>query len=233
MPAVRSKEPPNPRARFIAVGKGLFARHGYEQTPISTIAREAETSESQLVRYFGGKAGLLEAIFDEGWRSLNDQIQRLVADAPDSCTAILGILTAILTAFRRDPDLARVFLFEGRRVRGEHGEIILSTGFRKFADMLTRLIRRGQQDGGIAKALDAAAVASALMGAAEGMLRDSLLATHGRKPAPYSERSIQRVFTAIVESLGAAPPARINAGLRRPTGFARDRTRASASARRR
>ena len=39
------------RSRLLAAGKTLFARHGYEQASTAAIAREAGTSESQLVRY--------------------------------------------------------------------------------------------------------------------------------------------------------------------------------------
>src|SRR5262249_320630 len=56
------------RSRLLAAGKELFARHGYEQASTAAIARLAGTSESQLVRYFDGKAGLLQAIFNESWR---------------------------------------------------------------------------------------------------------------------------------------------------------------------
>ena len=40
------------RTRLLASGKTLFARLGYEQTSTAAIAREAFTSESQLVRHF-------------------------------------------------------------------------------------------------------------------------------------------------------------------------------------
>ena len=189
------------RARLLVAGKRLFARMGYEPASTSLVAKEAETSESQLVRHFGGKAGLLEAIFNEHWKPMNEAILRLVADAPDSRTAIAGSLTMILTTFRRDPELAALMLLEGRRVRGDRHEVALSTGFQEFTEIVRRLIRRGQQDGTIAPHLEDAAVASALMGAAEGMTRDALMARLADQPAPFSDRGIQTVFTMFVRAL--------------------------------
>src|SRR3982751_1957287 len=61
------------RTRLLAAGKELFAREGYEQASTAAIAKAAGTSESQLMRYFGGKAGLLDAIFNESWAPLNDE----------------------------------------------------------------------------------------------------------------------------------------------------------------
>src|SRR6266849_9924213 len=106
------------RDRLLSAGKTLFGRLGYEQTSTAAIAREAGTSESQLVRYFGGKSGLLEAIFNESWGALNEAIRTHVAESEHGREAILRILSLIAEAFGRDHDIAQLFLFEGRRIRG-------------------------------------------------------------------------------------------------------------------
>ena len=64
------------RTRLLQAARSLFARNGFEQTSTSAIAREAGTSESQLVRYFGTKAGVLDAIFEEAWTPMNAKIER-------------------------------------------------------------------------------------------------------------------------------------------------------------
>src|SRR5437016_12757149 len=90
------------RDRLLSAGKTLFARLGYEQTSTAAIAREALTSESQLVRHFEGKAGLLAAIFEEGWRPLNDAVQSVVADASSAREALLAVLSTVAAAFGKD-----------------------------------------------------------------------------------------------------------------------------------
>ena len=67
------------RDRLLSAGKTLFGRLGYEQTSTAAIAREAGTSESQLVRYFGGKSGLLEAIFNQAWEGLTSPNRSMAA----------------------------------------------------------------------------------------------------------------------------------------------------------
>ena len=49
---------------YLFSGKRLFARNGYENTSTVAIAREAGTSESQLMKHFGSKQGLLAAVLD-------------------------------------------------------------------------------------------------------------------------------------------------------------------------
>jgi AcrR family transcriptional regulator len=196
------------RSRLLAAGKTLFARHGYEQTSTAAIAREAGTSESQLVRYFDGKAGLLEAIFNESWRPLNEEVQKRIANSPHARDAVLGVLSAVTKAFGQDPELAFLFLFEGRRVRGATQEIVLSKGFLQFAELVRALIRRGQQDGSFPPDFRDAAVASAVMGAAEGMIRDRLIAQRFGRPSPFSEREIRHIFAAMLQGLSQPQPAR-------------------------
>src|SRR5688500_5416724 len=112
------------RMRLLNAGKSLFARNGYEQTATSAIARESGSSESQLIRYFGGKAGLLEAIFNEAWSGLNESVQLHIAEAAHGRDAIIRILSLMIQAFSRDHDIAFLFLFEGRRMRGGTHEVV-------------------------------------------------------------------------------------------------------------
>src|SRR6266513_2718894 len=148
-----------------------MAEAGYERVSTAAIAREAGTSESQLVRYFGSKAGLLETIFDESWAPLNPQIARLVAAAPTAREAMITVLSTMIGAFERDPELAKLLMFEGRRVRGDNAEVLITQGFRDFAKLVLSLIERGQKDGSFSTALKPQAMTSALLGAAEGMIR--------------------------------------------------------------
>lgn len=188
------------RSRLLLSAKSLFAKLGYEQTSTSAVARDAGTSESQLVRYFGSKAGLLEAIFDDAWRPVNAQIHDMLADAGSGRDAVAGVLTTVLGALDRDDELATIFLFEGRRIR-QDSEVRMSSGFMEFADVVHRLIRRGQKDGSFSAAFDALAVSAALIGAAEGMVRERLLSRRAGKARPFPDRQVHRVFEAMLDAV--------------------------------
>lgn len=189
------------RARLLAAGKSLFSRLGYEQTSTAAIAREAASSESQLVRYFGGKSGLLEAIFNEAWRGLNEEIRTHIEESEHGREAILRVLGLFVEAFGRDHDIAFLFLFEGRRVRGH--EVTLSKGFLQFIDLICSLVRRGQEDGSFRRDVSEIVLTSAMLGCAEGMIRDRMIAERAGQPSPFSDEVIQQVFEAMVNGLGA------------------------------
>jgi len=199
MPPVDGDNTQTSRMRLLAAGKSLFSRLGYEQTSTAAIAREAGTSESQLVRYFGGKAGLLDAIFNESWGGLNEVVRTHAAVAEHGRDAILRILSLVVEAFGRDHDTAFLFLFEGRRIRGN--EVTLSKGFLDFYAVVHQLIRRGQQDGSFRADVNDSVLASAMLGCAEGMIRDRLMAERMGQPNPFSDEDVARVFAAMVSGL--------------------------------
>ncbi|MDE2090779.1 MAG: TetR/AcrR family transcriptional regulator [Gammaproteobacteria bacterium] len=189
------------RERLLAAAKHLIAEEGYERVSTAAIAREAGTSESQLVRYFGTKAGLLETIFDESWAPINPELTRLVAASTTAHEATIAILAAMINVCERDPDLAKLLFFESRRLRGDTAEVQLSKGFLDFSKLVVHLIERGQKDGSFSQALQPIAVCSALLGAAEGMIRDRLLATNQHQPPPFPQSQIRTIFEAIVTGL--------------------------------
>jgi len=189
------------RARLLAASKSLFARFGYEQSSTAAIAREAGTSESQLVRYFETKAGLLRAVFDESWIPLNEQVETVIAAAGTARQAMLAVAATMEQALGEDPELAFLFLLEGRRVRGARREIILSNGGLAFEERIRRLILRGQADGSFSRALSHCAIAAAVNGAMEGMVRDRVVAVRrGERPA-FSEGEINQVLAALLDGL--------------------------------
>jgi AcrR family transcriptional regulator len=193
------------RSRLLEAGKSLFAQVGYEQASTAAISRAAGTSESQLVRYYRGKAGLLEAIFNDGWQPLNQRIQQVVAGAADSREALLGVLSTVTDVLGRDHDLAYLLLFEGRRLRGGSPEIFLSQGFVDFQNLLRLLINRGKRDGTLRVDLSDAALGSAMLGATEAMIRDRLVAERAAKPNPFTDDEVREVFAAMLNGLAPRP----------------------------
>jgi len=187
--------------RLLNAGKTLFARNGYEQTSTAAIARSAGSSESQLIRYFGGKAGLLEAIFDDSWASINDEVQQQIEKAEHGRAAIIRILSLLIQALSRDHETAFLFLFEGRRTRGATHEVVLSKGFVQFLQIVDMLIDRGRDDGSFRTDLPATVLSSVLRGAAEGMVRDQVLAIRNREPQPFTDEHMLATFAAVVNGL--------------------------------
>ena len=195
------------RERLLDAAKRLFAAHGYEQTATSAIARVAGTSESQLMRYFGGKVGLLETLFEDAWAHLNARVARAVKTVDNDREALLGAIQSIVGALSRDPDLAMLFMFEGRRIRGDEARVRVSRGYLHFADTIRGFVRKAQATRELDPALDATAVTSAVLGATEAMIRDRLLAKTGTGKG-FAEREIRRTLDAMLKGMAGKTASR-------------------------
>jgi AcrR family transcriptional regulator len=188
------------RERLLAAAKSLFSRLGYEQTSTAAIAREAETSESQLVRYFGGKSGLLEALFNQAWAAMEGELTEQVTAAAHGREALVRVLETMTDALVRDRDAAALFLFEGRRIRGR--EVVLSKGFVKFLELLEEQARRGRDDGSLRTDIEEQVISSAALGCIEGLLRDRMIAERSGSAGAFELAAIKRAFEAMVAGLG-------------------------------
>jgi AcrR family transcriptional regulator len=206
MPSRPSVEPGSSRSRLLHAAKRLFAAQGYEQTATSAIAREAGTSESQLMRYFGGKVGLLDALLNDAWDELNQRVRDATAAAPTPRDALLDLLLMLAASLGRDAELAALFLFEGRRMRGDK-RVRVSEGYQALAELARSLVRKAQTSREIDHRLDPGAVTSALLGACEAMVRERVLArsTGGRA---FAEREIRRTLEAMLAGMAGTRPAR-------------------------
>lgn len=189
--------------RFLHAALKLFARAGYDQTTTSTLARDAGSSESQLIRHFGDKLGLLEALFNRAWIGINEGARKIVQENPSPRRAFEAILALVMEAFAGDPDMATVFLLEGRRIRRGSQNVLITHGYREFTQTLEKLIERGQESGAFVRDIHGPALTSALMSAGEGMLRDRLIARRSGQPQPFDVQDVRRTFSLLLDGISA------------------------------
>ncbi len=191
--------------RILQAGRDLFSEDGYENTTTSAIARRAGTSESQLIKHFGSKEGLLEGIFDRAWQRMAQGV-RHVQDAPmPPLEKLRGLTELMISALENDKQLRTLMLLEGRRIR-KHGHMVMMTrGFQQVLSVLDGLLRGLQEAGRLKSDLHPQAVRSALIGAFEGLLRDQLLAERSSFPASYDGAELRAAFKAVLECFLVEP----------------------------
>jgi AcrR family transcriptional regulator len=187
--------------RILAAAKRLFASQGYEATSTMAIARLAGTSESQMMKHFGSKEGLLEAILDEGWKSMGAALAK-VSSMPAGTEKLMAMLEVVLETLNRDPDLKELYLLEGRRIRREGRHVVLSAGYIEFVKMVDEVLKKMSAAGQLRPGISADAVRSAIMGMAEGVLRDQVLARRrGEFTADYTEEEFKALYAACLQGV--------------------------------
>ena len=189
------------RRRILQAGKHHFAHNGYDATSLSEIAQAIDMPYAELSHYYDHKLDLLMAIFDDGWSSINLRFADIVIDSHKTRDAMLALMVAMMRILEKDPDLARLLLFEGRRPLPGSGEIRFSKGYQRFMELCTELAARGQRDGSLRKGHPPRLLAAMLVGGAENLLRDRVLMKQETGKAPYSDQMVVAVFDALLTSL--------------------------------
>ena len=200
MPETNNLEPYPPlssRDRILFAAKRLFALNGYENTSTVAIAREAATSESQLMKHFGSKQGLLVAIFDRGWASIDERIQ-MVQHHGSAADRLFAVLEAVVIELENDSDLKELMMLESRRVRRDNRDVLISQGFQQFTNVLDRILRQMRDQGKLRPGVNLEAVRAALVGMTEGLLRDQVVAKRAGTSASYGFEDVKKVLELIV-----------------------------------
>jgi AcrR family transcriptional regulator len=121
----------------------VFARQGYDQTPVGDVAREAGVAYGLVYHYFASKEAVLEAVFREAWGRLLAAVA-LAEEKGDTADRQLELVVEIvLRAWRDDPNLVRLLV---RDVTRSPHVAELDEIEDAFAS-LERIVRRGQDEG--------------------------------------------------------------------------------------
>jgi len=180
--------------------KDLFAERGYEDSSTAEICRLAGTSQSQLVKHFNSKLGLLEAVFENAWEQINPAIRLAVQKIPSPTDKLRIVVDMVLTFLERDRALRTLFLLEGRRIRGDGHMVVLTPGFVEFIHFLDAILEEMAAKGELSPDVHIQALRSGFMGAIEGMLRDQDLARTSHFPATYSEADSRVIFSIFLSA---------------------------------
>lgn len=185
--------------RILRAAKHLFAETGYENTSTVAIAREAGTSESQLMKHFGSKQGLLLAILDRGWNGILERV-KATNHAASPADRLVAMLSATTIEFENDPQLKVIAALESRRIRRDSTDVAVSGGYRRYREILDRLLIDMRTEGQIRADLNLDAVRAAVIGLADGLWRDQIVANRAGMAASYSFDDVQRVIELLVGS---------------------------------
>ena len=190
--------------RILRAAKQLFAQNGYENTSTVAIARDAGTSESQLMKHFGSKQGLLMAILDRGWNTIIERIKATVP-ANSSSDHLVAMLTAATIEFENDAQFKVLAALEARRIRKDSNEVMISRGYRRFREMFDRVLTDMRTEGFIRPDLNLDAVRAAILGFADGLWRDQIIASRAGIASNYGFDDIQKVLELLLEVFQEQP----------------------------
>jgi AcrR family transcriptional regulator len=152
------------------------------------------------MKHFGSKAGVLEAIFNEGWGQILEEARAASQNLTSPVQKLAAISACVLRRLETDSELKLLMLLEGRRIRREGPVVALTEGFLGFVGLLDGVIAEMRTTHVLRPELDPQAVRSALMGMLEGMMRDRYLADQVRFPADFQAGQLQEILGLVLRS---------------------------------
>ena len=191
------------RRRILAVAKHKIARFGFESVSLQDIAHSADVPWIEFLVHFEDKPSVMNAILEQGWRDLIPRLTEAAFNSISARNGILSVLALMTNVMQKDEDLVRIMLLEGRRPDPESGELGLTTGYRRFVQICTELVVRGQKDGSVKPNLHPRVIASMIVGALEGMLRDRLIVEQDDTITPYTGTYLMSAYDVLVSGLKA------------------------------
>lgn len=183
-PDVRTNE-------LIDCAQRLFFEHGYENTTVNDVIREAGLSKGAFYHYFASKEALLEALAARMARQSLDEMRPLLEDPTLDAVGRLNTLFASSRRMKVDmaPQLKNTFnaLFKPENIVLYHriDEALTAVTL----PFMTEILRRGQEEGSL-DAPDPEAMALMLLNLRLGV-------------AKVMHRALQRAEAGDVESAAA------------------------------
>jgi AcrR family transcriptional regulator len=185
------------RTKILETAARLFATHGYENTSLSQVARDAAVSKALIFWHFETKENLFRAVLsrtvepysldlDLDGLSETEQLKKLIDLYYEFVTENLYSVRFFLSLFLRD-EAPQSDLFAR----------ILEL-YEMYRCQLREIIERGQQNGTIALHVDAASQAGLILSALNGILVQGFVFAESG-PAP--DALLRPLKAALVDTL--------------------------------
>ncbi|MBV9075759.1 MAG: TetR/AcrR family transcriptional regulator [Acidobacteria bacterium] len=190
------------RDRLLAAAKELFSERGYDATTTAAVARRARTSQSQLLKHFEGKRGLLQEVLSMGWQALNGAIRLAIPCISKPQDQLDLIVDMLLNFLDLNAAFSRVLLREGDRF------LETNIGSREFAATLDAILQQMYTSGELRPDISPHAIRVALLGALKAMLLERALPQNKNTVASASELRLifANFLSSCMSSQATVPP---------------------------
>lgn len=159
---------------------------------MAAIAQRASTSQSQLLKHFTDKDGLLHEILSEGWQELNSAIRLATTRIPVPAEQLKLIVDMLLAYVRSNAAFGRLFLFESDRVSRTDPVT------REFAQTLESVFEWMMGLRELKPGISPRALRVGLMGALKAMLVELMVNPHDAQQ--FSETEVRILISNFLSS---------------------------------
>jgi TetR/AcrR family fatty acid metabolism transcriptional regulator len=155
--------------RILEAAVKVFASHGFRQSTISQVAREAGVADGTIYLYFKNKDDILVQFFEYKARQVFGCFRQEVDRAANSVEKLRNLVRMHLAEFQRDPDMAVVYQVETHQ-SSRLVEAQIRDMAKMYLDIIAEIVEQGQSEGSIRKDLYLGLVKRFILGAVEEVI---------------------------------------------------------------
>jgi AcrR family transcriptional regulator len=115
------------RSQILAVAAREFARYGFANTQVKTIADHVGVGNGTVFRYFETKEKLFLATVERGLKELAAEMDRVFELPLDPLVMLFAAIRAYLEFFHRRPEMAELFIQERAAFPHHHRPLYFAT----------------------------------------------------------------------------------------------------------
>jgi TetR/AcrR family fatty acid metabolism transcriptional regulator len=157
------------RQAILDAALSTFVARGYHETTVSEISHKAGLAEGTLYNYFPSKENILLALFDETWGSMIGEMRQKIDRVSDPNDKLKAIFTYLARLFRRDRDLAEIFLVDVKQSSLFLNNFTVNRII-EFLDLIEEILIEGKKLGVYRADMDTTVTRMIIFGAAQGIM---------------------------------------------------------------
>jgi TetR/AcrR family fatty acid metabolism transcriptional regulator len=179
--------------RIIKAATKIFAEKGFFQSKISEIAREARVAAGTVYLYFESKDDILISLFEEQMKSVLDNMTVQVSRQTDPVKKLEKFALTHLQLIEQNKDMAEIIQVELRQ-SGRFMKEYKNEKFAQYLDLISDIIREGQEKGVFKKDIIPGVAKRAFFGALDEMSRFWVLSSRRQYDIRVAAKQISSYF---------------------------------------
>ncbi len=185
--------------RILKAARKVFAKHGFYNSKISDIAKEAKVADGTIYLYFKNKDEILISLFEEEFPKIVEKAKKSLSNADDPLTKLKKFALMYLELVTTDEEVAEIIQVELRQ-SDKFMKEYNNKPFREYLNVIGSIIEEGQKLGMIRKDLSPSIVKRAFFGALDEIGRYWVLSKKKKYPI---EKCVEEVSEIFIRGLAA------------------------------
>ena len=192
----------SPAARMIAVARRHFFSHGFRHVTMDELARELGMSKKTLYASFPSKSALLEAVLDEKFRQVEDDLTRITSHCSSDVLSALHQLLACL--HHHTDEIKPPFVRDMQRESPEVFGMVENRRREIIQRHFGTLLRAGRKTGIIRKDISAEVILEMLLSSVQAIMNPAKILEMNLTPKAGYAAIVTVVLEGVLTDRGTA-----------------------------